>query len=189
MAHTSECCLLVWAFWAAFRLKDEDSPCWTGGLLGLAFSLAFFGRPLTALTIGGPALAIGLGAMARRRAGAALAWFAVPSVTLAAAFLAVNALQNGSPLQVSYVAAAEYAASNDMRFIPGSPGDDPVGIPVLNGVSAAAQFGVHALGWTRLLLAMWGWPMIALLGDRRPVEVAGDPGRGWPLWRASPWGI
>jgi len=111
MAHTACTFCLVWALWFAFRGRDDESPWWAPFGLAVAFSVAFFVRPTTALGIGGPILAWWVWGRVGRADGQrirdALA-FAAPAAALAAAFLYVNKAQTGDPFMVAYTRAAAF---------------------------------------------------------------------------------
>ncbi|MCO4772027.1 MAG: hypothetical protein KDA24_18490 [Deltaproteobacteria bacterium] len=158
LSHTACLCALTWTAWAVARTRSGGlqgrHALAAHGLAGLAFSVAFFVRPVSALLIGGPLLvAWGVDAVQRRdlRAGAA----AGPALMLATLFLAVNAIQNGSPWLPSYVAGADYHAANGFRFVMPSAPDAAVLAVALSPVAALEQ---TAAGLLRLNFAAFGWP-------------------------------
>lgn len=172
LSHTSALFALTWTAWLAHRARAEPGAWWPPALLGLAFSVAFFVRPLTALGIGGPFLAfwaVGWWRDGRRAVPAAA--FLAPTVVLAGLFLLVNRLQTGSALQPAYMAWDEHTRAMAFRF----SGRDPATAPevpnlAFAGVDRAAR--TVSLGLARLNFALLGWPsaflfLPAALGARR----------------------
>lgn len=172
MSHTSCVMALAWCAWAALRSAEDDAPWWVHGVVGGAFALAFFIRPLSALGAGLPLLAWWAWHLRGRsgwwRAGLA---FALPSGLLAAAFFAVNAAQNGSPLTVSYQAMVHYAADNGYRFSQFRP-DTDVQMAGFRFYGPVYMMATQAIAAVRLNHALLGWPLSLMLvplafGDRR----------------------
>lgn len=157
LSHTSELAALTWCGVMAMRAARAESPAWRSGALGLAFSVAFFIRPLTAVGIGAPFL-VHWGCRVVRKSGGrarALTAFAVPSVVFALLFLWVNIEQTGSPWRPAYVAFLDYAKANAFRFsglTAGREYDAP------NMRFSAAMFSVLVLSMFRFNFALFGWP-------------------------------
>ena len=161
LSHTSCLFALAWATYFAVRIYTGDDKRWLHTALATSFSVAFFIRPSAALAIGLPLLGIwlhsvaALGGKARWRAIVA---FAAPAVGFAAAFLAVNALQNGGPTSVAYQRAVDYARENGFRFAAWEefPKDRKVAFWFGPIDVAAARVGVAL---TRFNFALFGWPL------------------------------
>jgi len=119
LSHTSCLFALVWAGWLALRSRDADAPLWVHAGVALAFSVAFFVRPISAVGLGVPLLAywaLGLRASSPAQRLRALGAFALPALVLAGLFLAVNQAQTGSAFELAYQRAFTYAQENDFRF-------------------------------------------------------------------------
>lgn len=181
LSHTSALFALAWTAWLAHRAVADPEAWWPPALLGLAFSAAFFIRPLTALGIGGPFLALwGVAWWRGGRRPAPLAAFLAPSLALAALFLLVNRLQTGSALEPAYMAWDEYTRANGFRF----SGRDPATAPevpnlAFAGLDRAAR--TVSLGLARLNYALLGWPSAFLflplaLGARRTAVLWASAG-------------
>jgi 4-amino-4-deoxy-L-arabinose transferase-like glycosyltransferase len=152
LSHTACLCALAWTGWCA--LRSPEGARWSAGV-GLAFAVAFFVRPVSALAVGGPLLVLWAVDGVRGRRWAHLVAAGVPAVLLAGAFLGVNLAQNGSPWLPSYVAGAAYHEANGFRFaMPAAP----------DAAVLAVQFSPAALGTQtgagllRLWFAAFGWP-------------------------------
>lgn len=172
LSHTSALFALTWTAWLAHRSVSEPGAWWPPALLGLAFSVAFFIRPLTAVGIGGPFLAFwAVGWWRAGRPAAPAAAFLAPSAAVAGLFLLVNQAQTGSPLQPAYLAWDAYTRADGFRF----SGRNPMAAPevpnlVLAGLDQAVR--TVSLGLARLNYALLGWPSAFLflplaLGARR----------------------
>lgn len=158
LAHTSMLWALTWTAYLAIRVaRDPDRP-WLHALLALAFCVAFFIRPLTALGIGGPFLVHWAWSWTKsQRKGPALAAFAVPTLLLAVLFLWVNEVQTGSFLKPAYVAWQEYARANAFRFSGLTVSEVPT-IPNLAFRGWDTALAVLSAGLGRLNYALFGWP-------------------------------
>ncbi len=177
LAHTSELFCLAWAAWLAFEATDRPAARWPAALLALAFSAAFFTRPLTALGIGGPFVALWVVGWWRggRPAGSAAA-FVLPAALMAGLFLAVNLLQTGSAWTPAYLAWHAYAVRDGYRF----SGLDPATPPhppnlVFTGLVPMAR--TWLIGVTRMNFALFGWPTAFFF-----LPVALVARRGRVLW-------
>lgn len=177
MAHTTCFAALAWLTWFVLRSRDDDGPAWAHACVALAFSVAFFIRPLTAVGAGVPLLVWwAMGAWRRPlpqrlRAGAA---FAVVAVLFGALFLAVNHAQNGSFSRVAYQAMTDYARSNDYRFTTYGDGS---GETIDWARDADASVATAGVALVRLNPAVFGWPcslFLALFAVRSR--------RARPLW-------
>lgn len=158
LSHTSCIAALAWFTWFCLRSRDDDAGPGIHAAAAAAFSIAFFVRPSSALGIGLPLLLWWLVGILRRRSGrvSAVLAFAAPAILLASLFLAVNWLQNGSPTDIAYHRAYEYAQENDFRFSLWTGEDDAfkemqwISWPFLSAVAGSATL--------RLNLALFGWP-------------------------------
>lgn len=94
LSHTSCLFTLAWMTYLTLRAKSGASAWWLHSCVALAFSVAFFIRPTVAVGMGVPLLIVWAMSVRRlpspQRLSAMLA-FAIPALTLGAAFLAVNA--------------------------------------------------------------------------------------------------
>lgn len=163
LAHTSCIAALAWFTWLALRADADGAPAWTHAGAALAFSVAFFIRPTSALGVGLPFLLYWLWRLwGRLRAGkrheamAALAAFALPAALLAGLFLATNAAQTGSPFTVAYERAFEYAKSNGFRFSPWAGEDDA--FTEMQWLGAGHSLAVAGSAVLRLNVTLFGWP-------------------------------
>lgn len=172
LSHTACITALAWFTWCCLRAEDDDAPLGVHAGAALAFSIAFFIRPTSALGVGLPFLLrwlFSLRRLPRRRALAALLAFALPAVSLAGVFLAINAEQTGSPFVVAYQRAFEYARDNDFRFSPW-PSEDEA-FTEMQWLGAGYSLAVAGTALFRLNLALFGWPwslVFALLAGRGP---------------------
>lgn len=180
-AHTSCVAALAWLTWCALRAAEPGASWRFHSGTALAFSVAFFIRPTSALGVGLPFLALWAWSLRRRggtELGRALAAFFLPALCGAAAFLLVNRAQTGSAFEVAYQRAYSYAEENDFRFAlwphpvaGGSFTELTVGGPGRAlAVTAAALF--------RLQAALFGWPSSLVFA----AFAAWRPGR--VLWAA-----
>ncbi len=172
MSHTSCLLALVTLVWAVLRASEDGASGWVHALVAVAFGLAFFIRPISALGVGLPALVAWGTSAARLPAGRrlpTLLWFLVPALVLAALFLGANAAQNGSAFKTAYQRYLEYSAENGYRF--SHPGNSVLQSP------AVISFANAAVAAVRLHFAAFGWPLLLF------VPLAG--GRGAVLFQAS----
>jgi hypothetical protein len=161
LSHTSCLFALAWASYFAVRVYTGDMKWWLHTALATAFSLAFFIRPATAVGMGLPLLGVwlvSLSKLAGRARWNAIAAFLLPTMGFAAAFLAVNAFQNGSPTYVAYQRAVDYARENGFRFATWNefPKDRKIAVWFGPLDVAASRMGVAL---TRLNYALFGWPI------------------------------
>ncbi len=164
LSHTSCLGALVWMTWATQRSRDEDSNSAVAAWVGLFFCVAFFIRPLTALSLGLPLMAWwGLGVLRRqeRERWRVVVAFAIPCVLLGGLFLEVNVLQNGSATRSAYSAALDYARDNDFRFTHFDE-DTTLSVP-LDPTRLKIGIANAGVALFRLNGAMFGWPISFLL--------------------------
>ena len=160
LSHTSCLFAIAWMTYWTVRANRGDSQWWLHPGIATAFSVAFFIRPTVALGMGTPLLVIW--AAAARKLGPGRRWkaflsFAAPALFFAAAFLMVNALQNGRIGYVAYQRAADYARENGFHFSAWSslPADWTPSFRFGTIDVALARTGI---AWTRLNFALLGWP-------------------------------
>ena len=158
LSHTSCIAALAWFTWFCLRSRDDDAGPGVHAACAAAFSVAFFVRPSSALGIGLPLLIWWLVGVLRRRRGklAPLLAFAAPAVLLAALFLYVNWLQNGSVLETAYQRAYTYAQENDFRFSLWAGQDDH--FKEMQWISWPFLLAVAGSAILRLNVALFGWP-------------------------------
>lgn len=159
LSHTACITALAWFTWWCLRAEDDDAPLSVHAGAAFAFSVAFFIRPTSALGVGLPFLVrwlFGLRRLEKRRALGALLAFALPAITLAGAFLAINVEQTGSPFVVAYQRAFEYARDNDFRFSPW-PSEDQA-FTEMQWLGAGYSLAVAGSAIFRLNIALFGWP-------------------------------
>lgn len=160
-SHTSCLTALAWCYWAYFRSSAEDASAFDDALFATAFSIAFFIRPLAALGLGGPLVAIWAWRRFRNDSNPPwrrLAAFAAPAVCFAALFLWVNYVQTGSPFTVAYSAFLEYGQQNGGRFT-GTPAEHASGIPNLGPSGILESLSIVGTGLLRFDVALFGWPI------------------------------
>lgn len=116
MSHPTAMFFLAVTWWFAGRASLCDVPWWVGAGLAVAFCAAFFTRPLTAIGIGGLGFGLGMVRLLRARRWPALIAAGFVCALMAAMFLGVNVIQNGSPWKVSYVSVIDAQIERDMRF-------------------------------------------------------------------------
>lgn len=172
MAHTSCAAALAWIAYLFNKSRTTSVP-WILGPMALAFVLAFFIRPLSAIGFGAPLLLLTLHRLLRlphSQIRLRLFSFTLPLVAGAALFLIVNKLQTGSTFKLPYQTVAEYYQLNNFRF--STAGLEPnAGFPI-NIESFSRAIGTTGGALLRLNLDAFGWPSsFALaavsLGDRR----------------------
>ena len=161
LSHTSCIFALAWTTYFAVRIHSGENDWWLHSALASSFSIAFFVRPSSALAMGLPLLGtwlVSIAALPRQARWKAVTAFAAPAAAFGVAFLAVNALQNGSPTSVSYRRAIAYARENGFRFAAWNwfPKDRTIGMSIAPFDLAAAQTGVSL---TRFNYAVFGWPI------------------------------
>lgn len=165
LSHTACMMALAWGLWFCVRGSDHDASPLHGAAVALAFSVAFFIRPLTAVGFG--AWPVGWWLLQQLRNGQpgrrrllSLGAFGVVGAAMAAAFLWVNFSQTGSPFRSAYQAAYAYAKSNHFRFSAWA-GPIPRAIPNLD--FRMAPFYRTGVALYRLLIAAQGWPITGAL--------------------------
>lgn len=163
-SHTACILALAWTLWLCLRSRDADASLAVHLGAALAFCVAFFIRPTSALGVGLPFLIYWLlGRVDREQRRRPLPWlaFIVPCLVLAGLFLGVNKAQTGDYLTVAYERAYTYAEENDFKFSVWEAvggGISEIGFGDL-GRGAAVQ-GAALL---RLGFALLGWPCSLLL--------------------------
>ncbi|MCZ6782286.1 MAG: hypothetical protein O7G30_03165 [Proteobacteria bacterium] len=160
MAHTTCFGAIAWATWFCLRSRDESAPWWSHFGFALSLCIAFFIRPTTALGLGAPLLAAwgyaAWNATPTSRRSTAIASFVLPSIVMAALFLAANTVQNGSAFQTAYDAAQNYEEANGFRFAGLVPGEV---LPNFDFSNPRKALENTALGLLRLNCALFGWPL------------------------------
>ena len=159
LSHTSCLFALAWLTVFVLRSRGEHGGVASDAAVALCFGVAFFIRPLTAVGFGLPLLALWAWGVRHRRQGRLRAVLAlgVPALGLAALFLGVNALQNGSPFRVAYEAVREYHALNGFRFTTLTPDDTSRSTPLRLG-EFARGLALSGAAVFRLNGALFGWP-------------------------------
>lgn len=178
LSHTS--CVMALAYVAWFFGRTRDAGGWIDHAgLALAFSVAFFIRPQSALALGLPFLVLWLVARWRepeRRAARLLA-FALPALVMAGLFFAVNHLQTGSATKVAYQQALDYAQENDGQFVSDAQRWDVDVAHLRFDRSPVEALGHVGIGLFRLNFALFGWPLSLFF-----VALAGSPRGTGPWW-------
>jgi hypothetical protein len=154
LAHTSCMMALVWTTWLAQRSREPRAPAWSHAGAALAFAVAFFIRPVTAIGIGLPLIVwwtLGAWTLEGKERGRAVVAFAVPAAAMAALFFAVNLIQNGSVLTVAYQQVVTYAQENGYRFTGTMKG--------LQVGSLGRGMATVATGTLRMSYSLFGWPI------------------------------
>lgn len=163
MSHTACLCALAWLTCLVQRARRPGAAVHWHAAVALLFCLCFFIRPLTAVGVGGPfllwwAAAVLRQAPAQRRRN--LVAFLVPALAMAALFLLVNQLQNGSPLRSAYRAAFDHARANGFRFTNWTPRSAASELSWWGIDHALSNLGVALL---RGAVEVFGWPCSFLL--------------------------
>ena len=165
LSHSACFAALVWFAYFVVRTTEQEASAWCSAGASLCFSIAFFVRPQSAVPLGAALLAWWLMHIARRPAAERwrhLAAFAAPALPLAVAFLAVNQIQNGSPLLTAYTRTLQYAGENLYRFTHFlSPEENPGGRWGRSWLEMTSQL---LNGVFRLNFAAFGWPTSFLFG-------------------------
>ena len=160
LSHTSCMFALAWMTYLTVRANQGDPTWWLHPGIATAFSVAFFIRPTVAVAIGLPLLLIWAAAVRKlspeKRWGAMLT-FAALALLFAAAFFAVNLVQNGSIGYVSYQRAGDYARENGFHYSawPALPDD---WTPSFGFGTLDLAFARTGIALTRLNFALFGWP-------------------------------
>jgi hypothetical protein len=162
LSHTATMVLLLWTMVLAVRTGEPGDPVTPVGNAAMAvlFCLAFFIRPTTAVGLAGPFLGLWLWRRLQQRDVVGVVAFAVPAAVMAAAFLGVNQLQNGSPTRVSYQAYIQHAHDTNLEF-----STVKVKPTVANFRFDVWRFvGMPLEGLYRLAYAAFGWPLWLVFG-------------------------
>ncbi len=168
LSHTVTMGLLLWTMALAVRDSSRGPRLDAGldALMAVLFCLAFFVRPTTAVGLAGPFLVLWTVRRVMQRDWVRIGAFAVPAGLMAAAFLGVNQLQNGSITRVSYQAYIQHAHETGSAF------------STVKAKPTVANFrfdgwrllGLPLEGLYRLAYAALGWPVwlvVAPFGLRR----------------------
>ena len=156
LSHTSALGALVYAMWfVTLALRGG------GGAINFAFGLslavAFFIRPASAVSVALPWGLLWAWKQVSKRAFANVLWFLLPTVVLAALFLAINAEQTGSPFRAAYQRAFEYGIENGLRFTHVLP-ERVNGTVMLAAGDLAQMLSMVTAGLLRLNMSLFGWP-------------------------------
>lgn len=172
LSHSS--CILALAYfsWCALRCQDPESHWgWHTGM-ALAFSAAFFIRPLSAIGVGLPWLLAWLWDLKERpRPWRTFLAFALPALLGALLFLGINQAMNGHPLRIAYSSYLDYAKTRAFakKFTPPPEVafDSPVqGLDV--SVAAFLRLNFATLGWP----TSWLFVFVAGRGRARALLLA-----------------
>jgi hypothetical protein len=168
MSHTTCMLALAWSVYFLLRSLEQPAVWSTHACVAFFLSLAFFVRPTSALGVGVPVLAWWTTAMlrwpvlTRRRA---IVSFAAPAALMAAAFLGVNASQNGSPFLTSYVRLQQYMGEVNYQNVGWRVEAPPVSIGTY--ILPHADFGTalakSSIALMRLVFDLFGSPLVILL--------------------------
>ncbi len=180
LSHTSCMFALAWMTYLTLRAHRGAASWWLHPGIAIAFSAAFFIRPTVAVGMGVPLLlvwAVSVRRIPPHQRLSAMLGFAAPALLFAGAFLAVNALQNGSVAYVAYQRAGDYARENAFHFSawPSLPDDWTPSFSFGTVDVALARTGVAL---TRVNFALLGWPFAFLFLPFAPWRKQ----RGWVLW-------
>jgi hypothetical protein len=180
LSHTSCLFALAWMTYLTLRANKGDASWWLHPGIAIAFSVAFFIRPTVAVGMGGPLLlvwAVSVRRIPPPQRLIAMVGFAAPALLFAGAFLAVNALQNGSIAYVAYQRAGDYARENGFHFSawPSLPDD---WTPSFGSGTVDVALARTGIALTRVNFALLGWPFAFLFLPFAPWWKQ----RGWVLW-------
>jgi hypothetical protein len=156
LSHTSALGALVYAMWFV-TLALQGGGRAINFAFGLSLSIAFFIRPASAISVALPWGLLWAWRQVSKRAFANILWFLLPTVVLAALFLAVNFDQTGSPFRVAYQRAFEYGIENGFRFSHVMP-ERANGTVMLAAGDLAQMLSMTAAGLLRLNMSLFGWP-------------------------------
>jgi hypothetical protein len=160
LSHTSCLFALTCALATGLRAAERDASWRAHAAFGFFVALAFWIRPQSAVPIVLPVAVAWLVAVARfpaaERSRALLAC-GIPTLVLAAGFLAVLKAQNGSPWVFGYARYGRYLAENGFRFTSFQAHDITrlAGFDFSQVVAAAAN---TMSGMFRLNFDLFGWP-------------------------------
>ncbi|MBN1609746.1 MAG: hypothetical protein JW940_24145 [Polyangiaceae bacterium] len=181
LSHIPCAAVSVWFMLAVLRSRDESAPGGIHAAVAVLFVIAFFMRPMTAVGVDAPFLvywAVGTARLSRRSRWWAWGSLSVVALVGAAAFLAVNYVQNGSPLRVAYQAYLDYSRQNHYAFSPYDAEHDP-DLPSLHS-TLGPMLATFAGTLYRANSGLFGWPSCLL-----PVVLAW----GAPRTRIWWWGL
>jgi hypothetical protein len=151
LSHISCFTALAWCLYFALRCSDEGSHWAWHSAFSLAFSAAFFIRPLSAAAIGLPLLCCWAWQwLGRADKARALLAMALPAGGAALLFLTVNTLMNGFPLRTAYDSYIAFRAGGRE---PSAQEQEVAWISAGHSISVAAA-AFHRLGFAAL-----GWPV------------------------------
>lgn len=160
LSHTTCLMALTWCLWMLFKIFDEPSSPRLHAAFAVAFAIAFFVRPQSALPIGFPLLVAWaatvwhLEAAPRRKA---VATFAAISGASAVLFLGVLWAQNGRPWTVGYSRYLHFITEERIRFTTFRFADHNT-IPGFAFSELGASIARAAGGCFRLNADLFGWP-------------------------------
>jgi hypothetical protein len=160
LSHTSCLFALAWMTYFTVRANRGDPTWWLHPGIAAAFSVAFFIRPTVAVSMGVPLLFVWAAAVRNvspEKRWRAILTFAAPALLFAVAFLAVNALQNGSIAYVSYQRAGDYARENGFHYAAWSKLSDDW-TPSFSFGAIDLAFARTGVALTRANFAFFGWP-------------------------------
>jgi hypothetical protein len=173
LSHIASGFWLMMLLYAVDAVADHGAPPRLSALVALSAACAFFVRPATALGIGGPLMLAWLAAVLRGpRTGRHLLAFLLTAMGPALLFLAVNALQTGSPWRTGYHAALAHAEATQYRFVSFTRESvDPNRfLFFFVQTELTAIFSKFAVVFMRLWHDAWGFPIglsLALLTTAR----------------------
>lgn len=156
MSHTTCLLFLTLTLYAFLRTRDDGSGPWLHALFALAFCVAFFIRPQTALPMGLPLLVVWLieGLRARRSPSTFLAFGSVCLVMMAV-FLSINHAQTGNALYPAMQRVIDHQLESGSFFPQFAIGTevkaqnltlDPW-LGLLNSLSGIVRLNFDAYGW------------------------------------------
>jgi hypothetical protein len=180
LSHTSCLFALAWMTYVTLRVSRGDTSWWLHPGVAVAFSVAFFIRPTVAVGMGVPLLlvwAVSVGRIAPRQRLRAIVGFGAPALIFAGAFLAVNAIQNGSIVYVAYQRAGDYARENGFHYS-AWPSLPDGWTPSFGSGTVDVALARTGVALTRVNFALLGWPFAFLFLPFAPWRRQG----GAVLW-------
>jgi hypothetical protein len=180
LSHTScllvlTCCLLLY-----LRTRGPEATGWDHAGFATAFSVAFWIRPYSAVSLGLPLLvlwALDLRRFSRSRALTSILWFAAPAAAFGMLFLTILWLQTGSPWLTGYARYSQYVAENGYSFTTSGPAPPPVSV----FIHFFAGVFKTALGLFRLNFDLFGWPSSFALTALAYPRMKGDARVLWAM--------
>jgi hypothetical protein len=158
-AHTSCVAALAACTWFCLKSREPGAAPWHHSAASLAFSVAFFVRPTSALGVGLPLLAWWfVGWWKNGRKGTPLLAFVLPALMMATLFFEVNRLQTGSALEVAYQRAYTYAEENGFRFSLWSEEMREGSFSEFDFTSPRRFIAIASAALFRLSTSLFGWP-------------------------------